>query len=951
MNGVYSSNKPQQMRHVTAQPLSEQGWGRCQAGFHGVDIGVEETTGRSNQKRKRSKTMGLESSADNEQCSLDIDWSSSSDSPSDTEPLLHQKTPQNAPRKSLKRKKSCGESRRRINRWSVKGKASFEGDDVDITDEEDKHEIAVEGSWVMMPSSAAKKLESSPEDKKTQLDISDYDSPSEDQVTTTSSSQQASSSLHISDQSPTPQPSPDASPSKESPRTGTELLKKLKLPAKTPDKKDDARGPGGGGDSAKKKRRFIRGGLAEGLQRVINREKSSTAFWGHRTADTTTPQSLTLDLLVLSVEEARGLYVTRCQMRTLTSDDEVTEEMFVLFTQANGRQLKLAVGSRVRVHPPWQKLTLPNYKEPVILCTYFCQSLDGSDESNAPTQPSVPNKTAGMSSDKQLKPIQLFNPLQPHAKTESTLQSVLPDTTEAPYGHVSDSFLDSIAQSGGYTTAGMCVRARIHRVHCRGINAEPMSLNRKQEETSKPAQEPSLRVAQWVLLLQDNHGIFCELHVTLGNTGEEEEEVWRRSLRGGEGKMMVFAGLKVMRRVNRTRSPGLFSLIDSLWSPCEHPISQSETESQSQGLASPQSFCYILGVQTLRKTLREEVPDRVRIPYREPVIHTLREVQQLSETSTQRVTFYAKVIHGHPETDVHNVMQSQLQQPAGGNSVWHLFLTDHSLNAESTAEEEYESGIETGMARRGDSAGAGCSGWSQGARPVHVHVRASCYLMESVEESLANPGSLVLLKDVCLDQGGSLYADAYTTIQRVASENNKSSDLEMIETVHLKDDIIISRLSHAPIPPIPALDLHSEENTMVSVTGVVTGVDEASAYSWPACDTCGNNRLEAETSSGSQLHCGTCQRSVTSPITRMHLELFFHCPSLDNEEAVVKVQLLQSSIEQVLPTLSSQEEGYDLQCIMGVHIGPISCFLKTVARQPGEPVTFDLEEVSLGAGT
>lgn len=62
-------------------------------------------------------------------------------------------------------------------------------------------------------------------------------------------------------------------------------------------------------------------------------------------------ESPALDLLVLSLEEVRGLFITRCQMQPLTS--EVNEETLVLFSQANGRQLKLGLRSRVRVHPPW----------------------------------------------------------------------------------------------------------------------------------------------------------------------------------------------------------------------------------------------------------------------------------------------------------------------------------------------------------------------------------------------------------------------------------------------------------------------------------------------------------------------------------------------------------------------------------------------------------------------
>ncbi|XP_033625570.1 DNA repair-scaffolding protein-like isoform X1 [Asterias rubens] len=948
-----ASKSSKRTRYMMGQAIPEQGWQRCQSGFDGVITKEEEERRGLHQLKSRgAKRFSLSSTKPaQEGSSLDIDWSSSSESLSDVEPLQQEPLSTEHHKRASHKKRTIRKARckTRFHQGAKLGRlelAAGEEDDLDIVEdlEEGGGKRGVSQGDGSKTTSMTEQGQPTLEEKKSsQIHISDYDSPSEDQFNLASSSQQGSSSLHISDHSPTPQPSPVQSPSKESPRTGTELLKRLKLPERTPDKEGATGGPSGGGDSGKKKKKFVRGGLAEDLQRVMNREKSSMAFWSHRTIDTAaTNQSPALDLLVLSLEEVRGLFITRCQMQPLTS--EVNEETLVLFSQANGRQLKLGLGSRVRVHPPWQKLTLPDYKQPVILCTYFCQSVEDGTEGGEQTgnQASLfPNMMSGPSLGEQLRPLQLFQPrpIPAQTTTKSTLQSVLPQSTEAPKGQVSDSFLDSIAQTGMYSSAGMCVVATFHRVYHRRCLPEATLASRKFLSHSHAV--PAKHSTQWTLLIQDSQGVFCELQVTLAGTGEEdEEEEWRRCLRHGERKTFVFSGLKVMRRVNRTRSPGLFSLIDSMWSPCEGTTCQTDTESQdskSQGLVAPQSFCYILGVQTLKNSIREEGTHRVRIPYREPVINTLGEIEKMSDISNQRVACYAKLVYAHPVIDPHTA--SQQPQSETPTTDWHLFLTDHSLSpiAEDLATKtEKNSGNVTGML--GDER---CR-VGRGTRLMYVYVRRSCSAVECEKDCFGVPGCLVLLRDLCCEQG-HLHADTYTNIDNLTESQTEKTE----RSCSPQDGNLIHRLSTLPIPPLPDLGLHSDQHTLVSISGVVTGVDEATAYSWPACDTCGNDRLQVDPNSGSELHCKVCQRSVTSPSTRMHLEITMDTPALGQGEAKIKVQLLQSSIEQVLPPLSSQEDGYDMQCIMGINIGPISCFLRTVSRQHGEPVNFDLEEVSL----
>ena len=58
--------------------------------------------------------------------------------------------------------------------------------------------------------------------------------------------------------------------------------------------------------------------------------------------------------------------------------------------------------------------------------------------------------------------------------------------------------------------------------------------------------------------------------------------------------------------------------------------------------------------------------------------------------------------------------------------------------------------------------------------------------------------------------GCHLYADTYTTVERLAKDDTKN-ELDVFGTCIPKDETIISRLSHTAIPPLPVLGLQSNQ--------------------------------------------------------------------------------------------------------------------------------------------
>ena len=86
--------------------------------------------------------------------------------------------------------------------------------------------------------------------------------------------------------------------------------------------------------------------------------------------------SSTLTVEVQSMEHLQGLYITRCiqlnpnqqlasnkekavahqdqdNFREKKVDDDSQQQMYVLFSHNTGQNLKIAVGLRIQIYPPW----------------------------------------------------------------------------------------------------------------------------------------------------------------------------------------------------------------------------------------------------------------------------------------------------------------------------------------------------------------------------------------------------------------------------------------------------------------------------------------------------------------------------------------------------------------------------------------------------------------------
>ncbi|XP_023776920.1 DNA repair-scaffolding protein isoform X2 [Cyanistes caeruleus] len=517
-------------------------------------------------------------------------------------------------------------------------------------------------------------------------------------------------------------------------RPASEWLRSAQALLRTPGKQA-GKAPRAPAESAKK-RKLLRGGLAERLCRLQNRERSAISFWRHQCiSDNKIPsdKSGVLIVKILEIFEECTIQVAICQqldqsLAMLSPEDAVVnaEEpiLKVLFTRETAAHLKSRPQDVIHIYPPWQKLLLQNGDVPVIMNTYFSQKVLLSEHSEAR------EKTYGLTKMLIRKNIislaQTFglDDLDDKLHQESS-DSQVPC---APQTHnnsdsklhllaqcaVNDSLLEMVESQGAVGWREVQVRVVIQRVYC----LPAREGYRSHTQGNKPlcatpimnSDPPNVRLC---LLVQDAYGMFSEVQLQSLSSTDDIEQYCRR----WEGKSCCLAGMKILQRTTRGRALGLFSLIDSLWPPAvpvRVPGQSQDSEMMTANLPPP-SFCYILTVQSGEIHVEVDEEEQISNLYQPPAVHGLKEILRI-DGCNERCSFWARVLYQRLQTK-HSVPIDQREML--------LFVTDSTL-------QNVVHGI---------------------PKVVAVSVTASCVLSTEIIEALNAGSRLVFFKDALWGNG------------------------------------------------------------------------------------------------------------------------------------------------------------------------------------------------------
>ncbi|XP_035527033.1 DNA repair-scaffolding protein isoform X1 [Morone saxatilis] len=674
-------------------------------------------------------------------------------------------------------------------------------------------------------------------------------------------------------------------------------------------------------DSAKKKRKFESGGLAERLNRLQCRQRSAVSFWRHKsisdTSTTTVDRPGVLVLEVLEVQEECSMQLALCEHHQPPGEghqhnDPVSEErarMLVLFNRETAAQLIPAPRDIIHIYPPWQSLSIEGVSYDIILNTHFSQKVySASKQANTSTP-------RGLHSAERCNAYSLcktFGLLEVCRTTEeNNAKQVAASDALYSFGGSSGVFtrhclslLEAIEGLGQAGAVGQDVEVVVQRVYSIPVpDSSPMSilkprLHSRSSSAPPPAEKGKTRLC---VLVQDSYGMFSVVQLHLLPCKDD----LRHYCHMWQGRTCVLRGIKVVQRVTRERHTRLFSLIDSLWPPVmplkDHGSTPCmSTESRPAGPAP--SFCYLLSGQE-----SSVEPAEVSQLYLPPTTQTLRDMLQ-SELKTCRCSFVATVVYKR-------IMQSS---DVGQGEVW-LVLTDPSLQEEQPDRP--------------------CR------RTVALCVNTSCVLTSAVLEALNSPAACcVSFRDAIKEHGVLLCVeqsvvqicsvDPEGNLELSAKPESRSQSLAEPQAKTLPQPVRLDPLSPEITP-----------NSLCSLTGVIVGVDENTAYCWPACNHCGSDSLEKLAERPENFHCVSCKSVVDKPNTRIQLEVFLSSP-LSN--CTVKVKLQQKTIMSILNAAAlegNEFPGYDVENVLGKEVGPLAVYARVVTRKPA--LWIGLEEICL----
>uniref|UniRef100_A0A8C9PU71 Scaffold protein involved in DNA repair n=1 Tax=Spermophilus dauricus TaxID=99837 RepID=A0A8C9PU71_SPEDA len=394
-------------------------------------------------------------------------------------------------------------------------------------------------------------------------------------------------------------------------------------------------------ENSSKKKKLLRGGLAERLTGLQNRERSAISLWRHDCVSyqktVSGRKSGVLTVKILELHEECTMQVAMCEQlvgstAAVPSRDVAAEpgaSLKVLFTRETACYLKGCPQDVIHIFPPWQKLIIPNGSCPVILNTYFCQKVVAKDAETTHKlychDILLPRRNITLAQMFKIKDLSNNSPesqvvysdlattgtewTNRHEKAKQHF------TAESPFR---DSLLDVVESQGAAPWSGVGVQVVVQRVYSLPGRDGTGS---QQDTSSGHADLPGPRVC---LLVQDAYGMFGEVYL-------EGAMLKGRQL---EGKSCRLAGMKVLQKATRGSSA------NTQWAP----IATLQVKSH----LPPPSFCYVLSVHPNLGQIDMIEGDSISKLHQPPILHCLRDILQTDNLGA-RCSFYARVIYQRPQ--------------------------------------------------------------------------------------------------------------------------------------------------------------------------------------------------------------------------------------------------------------------------------------------------------------
>ncbi|KAK4327642.1 hypothetical protein Pmani_001897 [Petrolisthes manimaculis] len=647
------------------------------------------------------------------------------------------------------------------------------------------------------------------------------------------------------------------------------------------------------------------------------------------------PSNSALCEVVSSSEEALQKSI-KAENVTQTTEKDVSRQKrkYLVFFALQEHKIAgpLQVGDTAKVYSPWQTLDLPAHDVPVLFTSYFTltkapqkykehqrRRTIHDDHTKTLRHTVLCTWTCKCSSDENMLPSMCEarysattqgGPSHGHRDPLMTVPSTFTTITDTPE--------DPQPQAGSHTWT---VMEGIER--CGGASDVPVSLTTRVHRSISHRASVG-EIENWELVCQDATGVFCTIKVPNRPLAKQLSDVLE-----GQGCTHTLTHLTILNRLTNTQNPGLFSLISSLHSSYQEAVSGDP--SLRPLLRPPQTSCYCFTV-TLGSTCLPPCQEEVVIPLFLPswslqqAFQVRRDGQrgQLSLHILYMVDSFLYVMD-HTNTNHHEEASNTHASNQEDNSV--ITNTEGEVDSHESKDSV-----------AGNKRSASSTNESSAVRRLIVTNRSS------LPEWIPEQGTVMqraVLKDAVVWRG-NVIIDEYTCIHKEEEESVK----EQLSLVTL-------------VKVLSSLSSFTQQHDLTIVSGTIMKIDADSAYTWPTCPKCGSDKVNEVVCGGAGkegaqrrsqstmgVDCSVCGVRASTPTQGYSMEVWIGCrPHIENAD--VKVKLYQRTIEKLLNTCSTaSDEGYDVESLVGLSVGPLVCVLQTVSRhkQSTSPIQYFLLE-------
>ncbi|GFN95242.1 DNA repair-scaffolding protein [Plakobranchus ocellatus] len=636
-------------------------------------------------------------------------------------------------------------------------------------------------------------------------------------------------------------------------------------------------------DSAKKKRKFESGSLADRLCQIQRRLKSSVRMWSHssKTEAETDPNSKYIDVVIESLDKICSLYLCHCKV---ASEWESIKECSVFFSCDLAESLALKTGTTVQIYPPWQKL-LSSSGDCTLLCTDFVRvvSPTGSAVQQFDSTTSLSHAKAvwncpcveNPSLISSLCPV-IMQPFSPYTAKKDFKGEAIDCSSDdnvhkhqritVTLEHVPNFKPASLPQA---TNSGGILQQWAEMNICGTKSLRPFSARVLRVFVRKSFEDGLVIKCQLLLVDSRSTVAIATLPSVRSNlkTSKHDGDKIQPYLNIGrfEGKMCLCSGFMVASRISSDQKPNVFTVLKQAWPKESSLCRQSQSEAHSA------------------LSLTDDAAS----------------ASQQSDLGCGAIPNFAFELQAFPFNRTDPVMLET--QAFGQHRTSHLMTLHNALQEFSSS--EHLSSVDSLFL------------YEQQVDGTDHTIMHRLYLNQPNPPGYLS-AALCLCRDVCLVEG-QLKCDEYSLVLPQTQWSAWGFD-DLLDKTDLTS---IEKLASNCLI-LPMLNENAAVGTVVRVEGFIKEVDDTSAFSFVECSVCGSTLTVLGSESR---YCRICGADEKDLISVEEMAVFFSCSSLASDIAV-KVQLAQTSVNTLLPN-EPDVDGYDVDQVIGQFLTCRACLV------------------------